>query len=305
MSENNSDSNSYENENEVSDEENNQNQNNNSITSNLYKQSKSVKFSNEKENKQEITKSSDPHDDSYDSEKDPVSVIIFDSEINFLTDIEYVDIVFVIDTTNSMSPYFKGIKRFIRKLINDAKKSLSHYKNTNVDMLKIGIVGYKDHNNNNDSYYSSLKKSNKNDNNYVSKILCDLTGDNNEFKESLFQIKCNGGGDEAEAVLDGLNLATNGIKWREKSLKYIYHVCDKPPHGSELNGNVNDDYKNGCPCGLTHKEILEEIRCKYIEYTVIMLDSCLENMIEAFSKYSKIDVMQPDIKKDKNISGKQ
>jgi hypothetical protein len=287
------------NENENS-ENNEENLNSNSITSNLYKQSK-VKFSNDKESKREITKSSDPHDDSYDSEKDPVSVIIFDSEINFLTDIEYVDIVFVLDTTNSMSPFFKGIKRFIRKLINDAKKTLSHYKNTNVDMLKIGIVGYKDHINTNSSYISSKKS----EENYVSKILCDLTGNHNEFKDSLFQIKCNGGGDDAEAVLDGLNLATNGIKWRESSLKYIYHICDMPPHGSELNGNVNDDYKNGCPCGLKHKEILEEIRCKYIEYTVIMLDACLENMIEAFSKYSKIDVMQPNIKKDKNISGKQ
>lgn len=286
------------NENENSEKE--ENLNSNSITSNLYKQSK-VKFSNDKESKREITKSSDPHDDSYDSEKDPVSVIIFDSEINFLTDIEYVDIVFVLDTTNSMSPFFKGIKRFIRKLINDAKKTLSHYKNTNVDMLKIGIVGYKDHINTNSSYISSKKS----EENYVSKILCDLTGNHNEFKEALFQIKCNGGGDDAEAVLDGLNLATNGIKWRERSLKYIYHICDMPPHGSELNGNVNDDYKNGCPCGLKHKEILEEIRCKYIEYTVIMLDACLENMIEAFSKYSKIDVMQPNIKKDKNISGKQ
>lgn len=287
------------NENENS-EKREENLNSNSITSNLYKQSK-VKFSNDKKSKREITKSSDPHDDSYDSEKDPVSVIIFDSEINFLTDIEYVDIVFVLDTTNSMSPFFKGIKRFIRKLINDAKKTLSHYKNTNVDMLKIGIVGYKDHINTNSSYISSKKS----EENYVSKILCDLTGNHNEFKDSLFQIKCNGGGDDAEAVLDGLNLATNGIKWRESSLKYIYHICDMPPHGSELNGNVNDDYKNGCPCGLKHKEILEEIRCKYIEYTVIMLDACLENMIEAFSKYSKIDVMQPNIKKDKNISGKQ
>ena len=287
------------NENENS-EKREENLNSNSITSNLYKQSK-VKFSYDKESKREITKSSDPHDDSYDSEKDPVSVIIFDSEINFLTDIEYVDIVFVLDTTNSMSPFFKGIKRFIRKLINDAKKTLSHYKNTNVDMLKIGIVGYKDHINTNSSYISSKKS----EENYVSKILCDLTGNHNEFKDSLFQIKCNGGGDDAEAVLDGLNLATNGIKWRESSLKYIYHICDMPPHGSELNGNVNDDYKNGCPCGLKHKEILEEIRCKYIEYTVIMLDACLENMIEAFSKYSKIDVMQPNIKKDKNISGKQ
>ena len=280
--------------------ENSENEENLNSNCNLYKQSK-VKFSNDKESKREITKSSDPHDDSYDSEKDPVSVIIFDSEINFLTDIEYVDIVFVLDTTNSMSPFFKGIKRFIRKLINDAKKTLSHYKNTNVDMLKIGIVGYKDHINTNSSYISSKKS----EENYVSKILCDLTGNHNEFKDSLFQIKCNGGGDDAEAVLDGLNLATNGIKWRESSLKYIYHICDMPPHGSELNGNVNDDYKNGCPCGLKHKEILEEIRCKYIEYTVIMLDACLENMIEAFSKYSKIDVMQPNIKKDKNISGKQ
>ena len=273
----------------------NNNNNNNNTNNSIYIQSKD----------HPTNKSTDPLDDSYDSEKDPSSVIIFDSEMNFLTDIEYVDIVFVIDTTNSMSSYFKGIKRFIRKLINDAKKSLSHYKITNVDLLKIGIVGYKDHINNIYDSVSSLKKSNFNNNNYVSKILCDLTGDENEFKSTLFEIKCFGGGDDCEAVLDGLNLAANKINWRENSLKFIYHICDKPPHGSELNGNVNDDFKEGCPCGLKHKNILEEIRGKYIEYTVIMLDQCLENLIEAFSKYSKIDVMQPNIKKDKNVDDKQ
>jgi len=289
MSESNSDNNN-----------DNTSNNNNSISSNLYKPSKSKKH-HSSTNKDHT----DPQDDSYDSEKDPSSVIIFDSEMNFLTDIEYVDIIFVLDTTNSMSSYFKGIKRFIRKLINDAKKSLSHYKIANVDLLKIGIVGYKDHINNIFDSVSSLKKSNYNNNNYVSKILCDLTGDENEFKSKLFEIKCFGGGDDCEAVLDGLNLAVNQINWRENSLKFIYHICDRPPHGKELNGNVNDDFKEGCPCGLKHKEILEEIRGKYIEYTVIMLDQCLENMIEAFSKYSKIDVMQPNIKKEEGVDDKQ
>ena len=87
----------------------------------------------------------DPNDLSYNSEEETNSVIIFDMELNFVQKISQVDIVFLLDTTKSIKPYLKGIKRYIRKLSFDAKKSISHYLNDDYDVLKFGLVCYRDH----------------------------------------------------------------------------------------------------------------------------------------------------------------
>ena len=87
----------------------------------------------------------DPNDLSYNSEEDNNSIIIFDMEINFVKNVSQIDIVFLLDTTKSMNPYLKGIKRYIRKLVFDAKKSISHYLSDDFDILKYGLVAYRDH----------------------------------------------------------------------------------------------------------------------------------------------------------------
>ena len=112
----------------------------------------------------------DQNDLSYNSEEDPNSVIIFDSEIFFKENIEMVDVVFLLDTTKSVNPYLKGIKRFIRKFIFEAKKTISHYLNDDVDVLKLGLVAYRDHDQDNI------------ENSYTSNILCNLTDDYNTFR---------------------------------------------------------------------------------------------------------------------------
>ena len=96
---------------------------------NTNKSQKKSKNQNSKTQKSKSTKfefiseiKEDPNDKSYDSITDPIPVIIFDSEIHFRKDITEIDIIFLIDTTKSMNPFLKGIKRFIRKLLFDVKK---------------------------------------------------------------------------------------------------------------------------------------------------------------------------------------
>ena len=222
----------------------------------------------------------DPNDKSYDSITDPIPVIIFDSEIHFRKDIKEIDIIFLIDTTKSMNPFLKGIKRFIRKLLYDAKITLSQYEVETIFLLQMGLVTYRDHDQENLSY--------------VSNILCDLTENKNEFRKKLYSIDVEGGKDECEAVLDGLNDAVNNINWREKSLKFIYHICGSPPHGNDINGGINDNFPYGCPCGKQYEDIILDMRGKGIDYTIVVLGNGLDTMIAAFSKYSKIDVMMPN-----------
>ena len=254
---------------------------------NTNKSQKKTKNQNSKTQKSKSTKfefiseiKEDPNDKSYDSITDPIPVIIFDSEIHFRKDITEIDIIFLIDTTKSMNPFLKGIKRFIRKLLFDVKKTLSQYEVESILLLQMGIVAYRDHDEENLSY--------------VSKILCDLTEDKNEFREKLYSINVKGGKDDCEAVLDGLDDAVNKINWREKSLKFIYHICGSPPHGNDINGGINDNFPNGCPCGKKYKDIILDLRGKGIDYTVVVLGNGLDTMIAAFSRFSKIDVMMPN-----------
>ncbi len=239
----------------------------------------------------------DPNDLSFNSEEDKTSIIIFDMEINFIKNITQIDIVFLLDTTKSVNPYLKGIKRYIRKLIFDAKKSLSHYLNDDFDILNYGLVAYRDHD------QEGVQGS------YVSKILCDLNEDYNVFRKALYDVKCAGGDDTCEAVVDGLQEAVNLISWREDSIKLLYHICGSPCHGTAYNGVKKnkkfDKYPDGCPCGVDMKTCLKSLRGKYIEYNLIGLDEDLKDMANKFSDYIKVELVEVNIPPQEGVPNDQ
>ena len=239
----------------------------------------------------------DPNDLSFNSEEDKTSIIIFDMEINFIKNITQIDIVFLLDTTKSVNPYLKGIKRYIRKLIFDAKKSVSHYLNDDFDILNYGLVAYRDHD------QEGVQGS------YVSKILCDLNEDYNVFRKALYDVKCAGGDDTCEAVVDGLQEAVNLISWREDSIKLLYHICGSPCHGTAYNGVKKnkkfDKYPDGCPCGVDMKTCLKSLRGKYIEYNLIGLDEDLKDMANKFSDYIKVELVEVNIPPQEGVPNDQ
>ena len=239
----------------------------------------------------------DPNDLSFNSEEDKTSIIIFDMEINFIKNIAQIDIVFLLDTTKSVNPYLKGIKRYIRKLIFDAKKSVSHYLNDDFDILNYGLVAYRDHD------QEGVQGS------YVSKILCDLNEDYNVFRKALYDVKCAGGDDTCEAVVDGLQEAVNLISWREDSIKLLYHICGSPCHGTAYNGVKKnkkfDRYPDGCPCGVDMKTCLKSLRGKYIEYNLIGLDEDLKGMANKFSDYIKVELVEVNIPPQEGVPNDQ
>lgn len=240
----------------------------------------------------------DPNDLSYNSEEDKNTILLFDMEINFIKDVSQIDIVFLLDTTKSVNPYLKGIKRYIRKLIFDAKKTMTHYLNDDFDVLKYALVAYRDHD------QEGIQDS------YVSKILCDLNDDYNIFRQALYNVKCIGGDDTCEAVVDGLHEAVNLVSWREDSIKFIYHICGSPCHGSEFNGqkksgNNFDQHLDGCPCGMDMKNILKTLRGKYIEYNLIAFDEELKYMAEKFSNFIKVEMIEGGFEPQEGVSGDQ
>ncbi len=220
-------------------------------------------------------------ENNYDSGADNDFLIKFDEELDFKNNIKGVDICFLLDSTGSMNPYFKGIKLFIRKMIKDAVRCLTQYSSNSDDFLRVSLVCYRDH-----------PPQGKSGDLFIAPFTSDITN----FKEILKKISAKGGGDDAEAVIDGLDAAINKLIWRGDSEKFIFHILDAPPHGSDF-GCEKDGFPEGCPCGKDLESILLQFREKSIDYTIIKLDKSIDKMIEVFSQYMEIDVYNHEFTK--------
>ena len=79
------------------------------------------------------------------------------------------------------------------------------------------------------------------------------------------------GGDYPEAVHDAVIDACTKLNWVDlpgtPMLRYIFHIADAPPHGTEF-GNTGQPQK-GCKCGLTTEQMFHEINMKQIHYRLI------------------------------------
>lgn len=89
---------------------------------------------------------------------------------------------------------------------------------------------------------------------YVTEHL-DFTNEHEAIKY-VNNLKASGGGDEPEAVHDGLIDACQKLTWVElpgtPMLRYIFHVADAPPHGKEF---LTMETRDGCICGKTTQQI--------------------------------------------------
>ena len=226
----------------------------------------------------------DVFENAYEPESDPVPIVIFDSELDSIEEVKAVDLVFLLDTTGSMNCYLKGVKRVMRKIIWDIEKCLSQYIFDEVDVLKVGLVTYKDHGDEN-KYY-------------LTKIKFNLTENIKEAVKVIMAITCQGGSDVPEAVLDGLQVAVKDMNWRKDSVKFIYHILDAPSHGPKYNINIKDNLEK-CPNDIDVEELMEEIRNKDIKYSVIKLDDCVDAMLESFQQMVNVEVLAPKVFPDK------
>lgn len=57
------------------------------------------------------------------------------------------------------------------------------------------------------------------------------------------------GYDYSEAVVDGFKGVTE-LEWKKDALKFVFHIADAPPHGSQFSPFEADSFPLGCPCNL-------------------------------------------------------
>lgn len=120
-----------------------------------------------------------------------------------------VDVVFVVDTTNSMQDDIDSVKQDMRTI-------LAHLRERNPD-YRIGVVAYRDI-----------------DDDYLTRTFLFLTRDDARIEAAISALVVGGGDDWREHVYAGIDTAL-GQPWRAQASQHIILMGDAPPH---------DDYTN-------------------------------------------------------------
>ncbi|KKK77723.1 hypothetical protein LCGC14_2850710, partial [marine sediment metagenome] len=122
-----------------------------------------------------------------------------------------LDVVLVLDATNSMSPYIEQGKRRLREILD----IVTHL----VPKARFGVVAYKDYG---DDYGRNAVKGMK------------ITQDTDAIRKFINGIVAGGGGDKPEPIHEAIKVATDfkSMGWKGKAKRLIILVGDSPIHSS-------------------------------------------------------------------------
>ncbi|KAM5350272.1 hypothetical protein ACJ41O_006777 [Fusarium nematophilum] len=181
------------------------------------------------------------------------------------------DLLFLIDTTSSMTPYIEAAKNQVISIMEDINTAFFHRAG-----VRMAVVGYKDHDD-----YDHIQ-------------FLDFTSDASEVCSFLDTLVAVGGGDAPEDVLGGLQQALHA-SWKLPT-RCIIHIADMPPHGRTLHdlGDKHDDFPEpgSEPHGLTHEVILKRLIKKKINYALFRIKFFTDRM--AYTFFKAYTVHSPD-----------
>ena len=171
-----------------------------------------------------------------------------------------LDLAFIMDATGSMGEYLEFAKKQIISVIDSITKDSSA-------MVKLGFVGYKDY----------LEGEHK----YI--IFPKLTNKIEEVKNFIKSAKVEGGGDECEDMVGGLNSALN-YDW-ESSSRFAMLIADAPCHGVQYHGMPDlDSHPDGDP-KYKIDEIVQKFAEKNINLLCLNLKPTTKQLYDNFKKY--------------------
>ncbi len=116
-----------------------------------------------------------------------------------------IDVVFILDSTGSMSEEIAAVKDTIKKVAATVRQ-------LNVS-VRVGLVEFKDRS---DSFVTKVYP---------------MTSNVTRFAKRVSQIYASGGGDMPESVNEGLSVALNRLKWNSRAVaRLAFLIGDAPPH---------------------------------------------------------------------------
>ncbi|KAF0504363.1 kinase-like protein [Gigaspora margarita] len=169
-----------------------------------------------------------------------------------------VDLCFVLDCTGSMYHHIEAAKEHILKVAS--------YVNNNNSNIKfwVGFCGYRDHSDHSDRLQNF-----------------DFTNSLEKFKTYIAKkVTAKGGSDTPEDILGGLNAAITEMSW-SNTTRVLVHIGDAPPHGRRFT-NLDDDYPDGDPNGLTAESVLKKMQLKNILYYFGKINNSTDVMLNVF-----------------------
>lgn len=153
-----------------------------------------------------------------------------------------MEVVFVLDTTGSMSGMIAGAKQKIWAIANKLKSAQP------TPEIRFGLVGYRDRR---DAY--------------VTKVF-GLSGNLDEVYTNLSAFEAQGGGDEPESVNEALHQAVRDLQWSRdpEVLRVIFLVGDARPHM-----DYQDDVKYPETCRLANERgiLINTLQCGHLDGT--------------------------------------
>jgi len=163
------------------------------------------------------------------------------------------------DCTGSMGPHINAAKSIILEVAEYMENMKPSVK------IRLGFCGYRDHNNGADR----LQRFPFTDS-YV------------HFRKDLSNVTARSGQDRdtPEDVLGGLNEAITQMSWSGE-FRFMFHIGDNPPHGRRYS-NLDDNYPDGEPHGLTAESVLREMESKRIFYFFGKVTNNTDKMIDIF-----------------------
>ena len=119
-----------------------------------------------------------------------------------------IDLVLVIDTTDSMQSVLEDVKREVRAFIGDLQQM--------VPASRVAVVAYRD----------------KGDE-YVTKWV-DFSFHTEKVQNFVAGLRCDGGGDYPEAVKAGVQAAIRELSWRKTARRILIVIGGSPPHKEDI-----------------------------------------------------------------------
>ena len=180
-----------------------------------------------------------------------------------------IDVAFLVDCTDSMSPYINNVKLGIEHVVESITNMFEN-------KMKVAFVGYRD-------YRDGRKK-----------IQCfQFTESIANFKKNVSKISAAGGDDFTEDVLGGLEAAIRKLRWTSKN-KVLFHIADAPQHGGRFHnlGKEADDYFDKQPPGLSIEYLIKEIKRLNILYLFTKINNTTDKMIKEFNRVAGREIVK-------------
>ena len=175
-----------------------------------------------------------------------------------------LDLLFIMDITNSMDVYLEEVKRKVINIINEIKRECAGI------LIFIGFIGYKD--------FSDLDFG-------ESYINLELTENYESIIKNIQYAKADGGGDIPEDLCGALEFAVKK-EWRGNS-RFTILVTDSPCHGRKYYDDITENYDNypeGDKLGRNIEDYIKKLAEDEVSVFCLKINNSTDKMFKIFEK---------------------